>query len=195
GQTFFWRTGDVAGIKSFVNANLATSSTVSNADHIVAHQFPNGNSSSYSVSLGAGDINWKTTTSNTEFVHTLNRQAFWQDLAQAYVFTGNANYVDELVSELSSWSAQSPALSDPNQWATMDPPWQPLDVAQRADNWVWSYQMVLGSGGWSSGANTLLLYKLYQHGDFLRRVTPYSLDSNRALFEASGLLEISELMP
>src|SRR6266487_2515647 len=90
GTTFFWNTSDVAGIKSFVNSNLSTSTTVSNADHIVAHQFPNGNSSVYDVDLGPGDINWSTTTSNSEFVHTLNRQDVWQDLAQAYTFTGTS---------------------------------------------------------------------------------------------------------
>src|SRR5205809_8017756 len=41
GNTFFWNTGDVAGIKTFVNANISTSTTVSNADHIVSHMFPN----------------------------------------------------------------------------------------------------------------------------------------------------------
>jgi hypothetical protein len=195
GQSFFWNTSDVAGIKSFVNANLSTSTTISNANNVVAHKFPNGNSSVYDQDLGAGDINWKTTTSNSEFVHTQNRMGFWQDLAQAYVFNGNSSFVNEMISELSSWSAQSPALSDPNSWATSDPPWQPLDVAFRADNWVWSYQMVLGSSGWTGDANTLFLYKLYQHGDFLNRVTPYALSSNRALFEATGLMEISQLIP
>src|SRR5690242_3626978 len=39
GQSFFWKTSDVAGIKSFINTNLATSGTISNADHIVSHMF------------------------------------------------------------------------------------------------------------------------------------------------------------
>src|SRR5439155_21293000 len=60
---------------------------------------------------------------------------------------------------------------------------------------VWSYQMVLGSGGWTGDANSLFIYELYKHGDFLRRVTPYALSSNRSLFEATGLLEIAQLMP
>ncbi|HYO10990.1 MAG TPA: alginate lyase family protein [Tepidisphaeraceae bacterium] len=195
GQTFYWKTGDVAGIKSFVNSWIATSTVVSNANHIVAHEFPDGNSAQYDVHIDGEDINWKHTTTNPEFVHTLNRHDFWQDLAQAYVFTGDSKYVDELVSQLASWSAQSPALADPNQFATMDPPWQPLDTAFRADNWTWAYQMVLGSAGWTGTANTLFLYKLQQHGDFLRRVTPYALDSNRSLFEASGLLQIAHLVP
>ena len=195
GQSFFWNTSDVAGIKTFVNANIATSTTVSNADSIVAHMFPNGTTGVYDQNLGSGDVNWKTTGSDANFVHTLNRMDFWQDLAQSYTFTGNANYVTELINELASWSQQSPALSDPNAWASSDPPWQPLDVAERSDNWVWAYQMVLGSAGWTSDANTLFIWKLYQHGDFLRKVTPYALSSNRSLFEATGLLEIAQLMP
>src|SRR5439155_11394107 len=39
------------------------------------------------------------------------------------------------------------------------------------------------------------LYKLYQHGDFLRRVTPYDLTTNRSLFEAQGLLQLAQLVP
>src|SRR5262245_10102936 len=43
GNTFFWKTSDVAGIKSFVNApNIATSTLIARADSIVAHKFPNG---------------------------------------------------------------------------------------------------------------------------------------------------------
>src|SRR5262249_35959911 len=124
-----------------------------------------------------------------------NRQGFWQDLAQSYILTGTSSYMTELISELSSWSQQSPPLADPNTWASSDPPWEPLDVAFRADNWTWAYQMVLGSAGWTADANTLFLYELYKQGDFLRKVTPYALTSNRALFEATGLMEISQLMP
>ena len=144
----------------------STSSTITNADSIVAHMFPDGDSGVYDVNLGSGDINWSTVGPSSEFVHTLNRQAFWQDLAQAYVFTGNASYVNELVAELASWSQQSPPLADPNSWASNDPPWEPLDVAQRADNWVWAYQMVLGSAAWTGDANSLFIYELYQQGDF-----------------------------
>jgi hypothetical protein len=196
GNTFFWNTGDVGDIRTFVNApNISTSTLISRADNIVAHMFPNGSTSSFDFNMGPGDINWSTAGNNSEFVHVLNRHDFWQDLSQAYVFTQDAKYVNELISQLSSWSLQSPALSDPNAWATDDPPWQPLDVAHRADNWTWAYQHVLGSAGWTADANTLMLYKLYQHGDFLRRVTPYALSSNRALFEAQGLMEVAHLVP
>ncbi len=193
GQTFFWNSSDVASIKTFVNANLATSTIIANADNIVAHNFPNGQTTAYDVSLGAGDVNWATTGPNTDFVHALNRQAFWQDLAQAYTFNGSSSYINELTSEVASWSAQFAPPADPN--AASDPPWQPLDVAFRSDNWVWAYQMVLGSAGWTGDANSLFLHELYQHGNFLRNVTPYALSSNRSLFQATGLLEIAQLMP
>ena len=153
GTDFFWNTSDVASIKTFVNANISTSSTVSNADSIVSHEFPDGDSGVYNVNLGSGDINWKTVGPNTEFVHTLNRMAFWQDLAQAYIFTGNASYVNELVSELASWSQQSPPLADPNSWASSDPPWEPLDVAMHGlTTGSGRIQMVLGSSGWTGDA-------------------------------------------
>src|SRR5262249_29399367 len=77
GDYFFWQTSDVSGIKSFINTNLDTSTTIDNANHLLNHQFPNGNSETYDVDLGSGDINWNTTNSNPEFGPTLNRQEFW----------------------------------------------------------------------------------------------------------------------
>ncbi|HEX8523821.1 MAG TPA: alginate lyase family protein [Tepidisphaeraceae bacterium] len=195
GTTFFWNTRDVEGIKNFINTNLATASTISNAENVVAHRFPNGNSQKYDVQLPSGDINWNTSNSNPEFVYTLNRHDFWIDLAQAYVLTGNDKYVKEMIAQLTSWSKQNPAVKDPNEWSDAGTNWQPLSTGIRADNWSWAYQMVLGSSGWTASANTLFLYKLYQHADFLRRVDPYELTSNRALFEAQGLLEIAHLVP
>ena len=75
------------------------------------------------------------------------------------------------------------------------PAWQPLGVATRVNAWTWVYQQVLGSSGWTGAADTLFLYKLYQQGDRLRRVTPYALDNNRSLFEAQALLQIAQLVP
>ena len=120
---------------------------------------------------------------------------FWLDLTQAYLFNGNAAYVTELINQLASWSQQNPALADPNTWAANDPHWNLLDTSIRAESWAWAYQMISNDPAWTADANTLFLYKLYQHGDFLRKVTPYDLASNRALFHAKGLLTIAQLMP
>ena len=81
-----------------------------------------------------------------EFVHALNRHDFWQDLSQAYVLTGDAKYVNELISQLSSWSTAEPrarrirtrgrpTIRRGSRWMSRF----------RADNWTWAYQHVLGS--------------------------------------------------
>ncbi|HYO09225.1 MAG TPA: alginate lyase family protein [Tepidisphaeraceae bacterium] len=194
GNTFFWNTADVPKIKEFINTKLATASVISNADHVVAHRFPNGNSENYNVQLPAGDIDWSTSNSNPEFVHTQNRHEFWLDLSQAHVLTGNSKYVNEMIAQLSSWSEQSPAPRDPDAWGNKAP-WHTLDVAVRAQSWTWAYPMVLSSSNWTAAANTLLLYKLWQHGDNLQRATPSNPARNHALFEAQGLLQLAHLVP
>jgi hypothetical protein len=198
GNTFYWNRGDVAGIQDFINANLATSNTINNANSIVAHRFPDGNSEVYDVQLPAGPIDFSTTTSNVDFYYTLNRHEFWLDLSQAYILTGDSKYTNELKAQLADWSAQNPGGFTPNEWRGKGSDgngWQPLSVATRAMSWTWAYQMLLGSSQWDAQSNTLFLYKLYEHGDFLRRVTPYALDTNRSLFEAQGLLDIAHLVP
>src|SRR5688572_22663286 len=71
GNTFYWNTSDVAAIQDFINAKLATSNTINNANSIVDHRFPNGNSEVYNVQLPAGPIDFSTTTSNVDFYYTL----------------------------------------------------------------------------------------------------------------------------
>src|SRR4029078_13717530 len=112
GQSFFWNTSDVAGIKTFINTNLATSTVISHADSLVANNCPDETGANFNVNMGTGDINWSYAGNHPEFVHVLNRHDYWQDLSQAYVLTDNATYINELIDQLSSWSLQSPALSD-----------------------------------------------------------------------------------
>src|SRR5207248_7638663 len=83
----------------------------------------------------------------------------------------------------------------PNTYAANAPHWDLLDTGIRAESWVWAYQMILNSAAWTADANTLFLYKLQQTGDFLRRVTPYALSSNRTIFHSKGLLQIAQLVP
>jgi hypothetical protein len=199
GQTFYWNTSDVTANVNWITTNLNTATTVSNADSVVSHLFPEqGNSTSYNILLPAGVIDWSTqpgTTTNPEFIPNLNRMDFWLDLAQAYLINGNTAYITELTSELASWSQQNPALVDPNTWAASPPHWNLLDAAIRAESWTFTYQMLVGSAAWAADTNTLFLVKLYEHGDFLRRVTPYELSSNRSLFHAKGLHSIAQLVP
>jgi hypothetical protein len=170
------------------------------ADDILNHIFPEQiNSITYTVQLGS-KIDWDapppaSETDNPDFLHTLNRQTFWRDLGIAYTLTGDGKYVRELVSQLQSWSAQTPALKNPNDWANSSPHWWLLDAADRASNWTDAYFMVLGSLDWTPAANTLFLKKIWEHGDFLDRADPSSYKTNKTAIQAGGLLRIGMMFP
>lgn len=198
GQTFVFKQSDVGDIVDFINDELSTAFVIGHADDIVAHRFPEqGNSDEYEIQLPAGEINWyrqPPSTTNPEFVQSLNRQEFWIELAQAYRFTRNVKYINELIAQLSSWSQQNPGVADPSSWSPDSKQWNLLNTSVRAHTWVWVHQTVLSASGWTPAANTLMLAKLWEHGDYLRRVQSYSLDSNRTVIHASSLLHIAQLM-
>jgi hypothetical protein len=171
---------------------------VERADAVLQHRFPEQiSATAYDVQLPE-QIDWDAqpvTTDNPNFLHGLNRQSFWKDLGIAYRYTGDGKYVRELVSQLESWSAQTPALKNPDDWQASSPHWWLLDASERASNWTFAYMMVLGSPDWTPAANTLFLKKMWEHGDFLNRVTPSSFKKNRTAFHAAGLYELGLIFP
>jgi hypothetical protein len=194
--SFYFKPGDVNNDLSFIQSEIGTSNITSAADNIVAHEFPSSPNAtdSNSTQLPAGDVNW-VPDSGSNFSYSLNRQAFWVPLAEAYRLTGNTAYSTELTNELASWSSQSPALANANSWPSAGPNWQLLDTSIRATNWLWTYSLMVGTSGWTPEANTLFLYKMEQTGDFLRNATPIEIDDNRAVLQYSGLVGISDLFP
>ena len=187
---------NTAFIKQFLSPRVPIQ--LAKADAILAHKFPEQiNAATYGVQLPA-TIDWDSkpkTTDNPDFLHALNEQGFWRDLTIAYQFTGDRKYVRELISELASWSAQTPAIKNPDDWIASSPHWWLLDVAARAKNWLDAYFMVLGSAEWTAQANTLFLSRLFDHGDFLYRVTPSGFDKNRTALHAGGLLRLGMMFP
>jgi hypothetical protein len=197
---FFFNPKNLPKYLRFMNRKLPqqVDARLARANDILAHRFPEQvNSSTYDVQLGR-KIDWDlqpAANDNPDFLHSLNRHSYWPDLALAYRLTGDPKYVNELIAQLTSWSAQNPNLQSPNDWPKTSPHWWLLDAADRADNWTWSYFLVLGAPGWSAQANTLFLSRIYDHGDFLARATPGSLKANRTTLQATGLLTIAHLFP
>jgi hypothetical protein len=113
----------------------------------------------------------------------------------AYRLTGDGKYVRELVAQLTSWLAQTPALANPEEWEASSPHWWLLDASDRANTWTYAYFMVLGSADWTPAANTLFLKGIWEHGDFLSRVTPAAYTKNRTALHAAGLLRIGMMFP
>jgi hypothetical protein len=88
----------------------------------------------------------------------LNRHQHLVVLAQAYLFTGNAAYVDDIGAALESWWAQNPFLKGIN-WASA------LEEAFRALSWIWIDHLVGAS--LKEPVRRRLLHSLYEHGAFL----------------------------
>lgn len=194
---YFFDITDASGIGTWITGNIGDGGTTARADKLVSHLFPSSDdTTTYSVNVGT-NIDWVggSASSSSEFLHTLNRQAYWIDLSQAYRFTGNATYANELISELSSWSTAFPTMGIPASWSTADQKSWLLDMGIRTEQWVWSYFQLLGSAAWTKEANTLLLYKMQQQLAFMSTSTSYGAADNRQLFHATGWLYSADTFP
>jgi hypothetical protein len=194
--SFYFSPGQVNSDLNYINSELGDSTIIGTANDVVNHMFPNSANAtdSSTTQLPAGNVDWST-GGNTDFTQNLNRQAFWISLAEAYQLTGNTSYSTELSNELASWSSQSPALANANDWTSAEPNWDLLGTSTRATNWTWTYALTIGSSGWTAAENTLFLYKTEETGDFLRNAAPEEIDDNRAVVQYSGLVQLADLFP
>lgn len=196
GAHFFFDPADIGDYVTYINANLNTSDVIDHSNSVLNNLYPEQDSSqTYTVSVPA-DVDWDNTgySSNPETIHTLNRQYHWLDLAMAYRLSGNTAYADKLLGQLGDWSAESPALADPDS-PSAPPAWLPLNAAVRASNWVWVYSLMIGSAKWDKEANTLFLAKTLETGEYLYDVTPSALTSNHTLLHGQGLHALGILFP
>ncbi|MDB5323851.1 MAG: Heparinase family protein, partial [Phycisphaerales bacterium] len=203
---YFFDTSDAAGILNFINGDSGLvnqkNAKIAKADNILAYLFPDAvSSTSYTIQLSAGTVDWlnqPSTSTNTEFLYVLNRHFYWNDLAMAYRFTGDAKYVTELKNQLDSWSRQYTRLTKPDDWIsqTVRPKWDLYTTSERVKNWMSAYYMVLGTSGWTAASNTLFLHRLLVQGDFMSRTTKnYELTSNKATGHGTALYELGMMFP
>ncbi len=203
---YYFAQSDATGILNFINGDSGLvnqkNSKITNANAILNHLFPELVSSSpYAIQLPTGTVDWlnqPASTTNTEFRYTLNRQFFWNDLAMAYRFTGNASYITELKTQLDSWSRQYTRLSNPDDWiqTSVRPKWDLFTTSERVKNWLYAYNMVLGTSGWDAYSNTMFLHRLLIQGDFMNNTTKlYDLTSNKATGHWTALYTLGLLFP
>jgi hypothetical protein len=158
-------------------------------------------STTYDVHLPSGTIDWlnqPSSTTNTEFRYTLNRHFFWATLGMAYRFTGESKYITELKNQLDSWSRQYTRLKDPDAWINTDvrPKWDLFTTSERVKNWMYAYYLVLGTSGWTAGANSLFLHRLLVQGDFMHRTTKvYEPTGNKYTGHGTALYELGMMFP
>lgn len=203
---YYFDPSDAGGILSFINNDGGLrnqrAAKIAKADDIIAHKFPElVSSTTYGVQLPAGTVDWinqPASSTNSEFRYTLNRQFFWNDLAMAYRFTGDAKYITELKTQLDSWSRQYTRLSNPDSWISTDvrPKWDLFTTSERVKNWMYAYYMVQDTGGWDGYSNTMFLHRLLIQGDFMSRTTKtYDLTSNKATGHGTALYNLGMMFP
>ena len=124
GPNFFFDPSDTASIQKFILDNdLSDGSVRTHADAVAdSHLFPDQNSSGdYTIQLGA-NINWIAPggSTNPEFLHSMNRQSWWIELAWTSIVSGDPKYANEIEYELASWSQQFPTMDVPASWSKSD---------------------------------------------------------------------------
>lgn len=205
-RQYYFHPDDAGGILNLINSDGGLVSQknlrISYADKVLQHLFPEvSNSSNYNVQLPAGTIDWinqPATTTNTEFRQALNRHSFWIELAMSYRFTGNASYVNELKTQLESWSKQYTRLANPDDWIkdTVRPKWDLYVTSERLKNWMYAYHMLVDTGGWDAYSNTLFLHRTLVQMDFMARTTKtYEYTNNKATGHATALYDVALLLP
>lgn len=199
GTNFFFASANAGSIASYITGTLGDSDASVRSNKIVDDRlFPQDTSTGdFTVSLPA-DINWQNpgVSPSPDFIHALHRFQYWNDLVLTYLDTGTSKYVNELMYQLADWHNEMQVITAPPAATNDTAGWQ-LDTSIRTENFVWTYFSLLNEAGWTNASNSLLLYKIVQHGDFLYSEAATNLDtaSNRTLTLAKGLHYLGVLFP
>jgi hypothetical protein len=83
-------------------------------------------------------------------------------LGQCYALTGESRYVAEFIAQLQNWWVENPYEFGPN-WANA------MEVAIRAVNFVWAYELMRAAPQLDNKFTLLFLRSLLQHGRYIAR--------------------------
>jgi len=101
------------------------------ADPVSGKVWPSRHWASYDLVGGNG-------TGEPKLVHEINRHQHLITLGRAFLYTGNERYAAEAVSEMSGWIDQNPIGIGIN-WNSS------LEIAIRAQSWMWTIFLILRS--------------------------------------------------
>ncbi len=204
---YYFDTGSQSSIASFIANSLTISKTTDRANKIVdSRLFPaSTNASDYTTTV-SGNIDFRAPNGalGDTFALTMNRFEYWGNLADSAWLGGNqAKYVAEISYELAQWSSQFDASIDvPSNWTDAGKSGWTLVTSIRTEAWVQAYMKILDASDttWSREDNTLMLYKLMQHGDYLYAQSQTakadeSVDSNKSISLAKSLYLMGRLFP
>ncbi|MBV8811987.1 MAG: alginate lyase family protein [Acidobacteriaceae bacterium] len=185
--------------------SIFAAEVIRNADLVLRHEFQ-----LFGCSLSTGpDIRWRhdyrhnrgsstayfrripylsfDAVGDHKFVWELNRHQHLVLLAQAFLFSGNRRYLNEIFKELESWLEQNPFQRGIN-WASA------LEVGFRSLSWIWAYHFTASC--MPDSFRRLFLTGLYRHGLHLaENLSIYFSPNTHLLGEAVALHALGTLFP
>ncbi len=122
-------------------------------------------------------------------VWELNRCHHFVTLGQAYWYTGEERYVEEMVTQMQSWVQANPVGHGANWTSSME-------VAIRIVNWVWAFYLTRRSAYWSDETVHLFIGQILTHGQHIyRNLERSAVNNNHYLANGVGLLHLGILFP
>lgn len=204
---YYFDAGNQSSYASFITNSLTTSKVTERANKIVdSRLFPaSTNESDYTVTV-SGNIDYRAPNGalGNTFALTMNRFEYWGNLADAAWLSGNqAKYTSEISYQLAQWSTQYDSSIDvPSNWTDAGRSGWQLVTSIRTEAFISAYMKILAPSNttWTREDNTLMLYKLMQHGDYLYAQSQTtkadeSVDSNKSISLAKSLYLMGRLFP
>ncbi|MBN1428612.1 MAG: alginate lyase family protein [Anaerolineae bacterium] len=110
-------------------------------------------------------------------------------LGQAYLYTLNESYAQEIVDQITHWIKTNPYEFGVN-WA------DPMTVAIRTVNWIWAYYCIIESEALTPSFLALWLASLREHGEYLlKRLDASWPHTSRLIVNLAGLAYLGILFP
>ncbi len=130
----------------------------------------------------AGGFDVKVPWELSRFYHAVR-------LGQAYLYTLDEVYAQEIVDQITHWIQANPYEFGVN-WAG------PMDVAIRAVNWIWAYYFILEAKALNTPFLALWLASLRQHGEYLlKHLEDGWPRTNHLITNLTGLAYLGILFP
>jgi hypothetical protein len=152
------------------------------ADFKSGHRWPLAHHTRLALTAPEGGFDVKVPWELSRFHHAVR-------LGQAYLYTGDEGYAQEIVAQVEDWIEANPCGFGVN-WAG------PMDVAIRAVNWLWAYHHIAGSASLTPGFMARWLASLRQHGRYLlRHLEDGWPRTNHLIANLAGLAYLGLLLP
>ncbi len=126
---------------------------------------------------------------DAKYIWDIARQDYLIDCALAFQLTGKEVYSRQILGWIQSWIEANPYM-DGIHWSSA------LEVAVRALNWLWSYQLCRQKAAFSPESHLVWMKAFYQHGAYLHRhISYYFSPNNHIIAEAVGLYVLGSFFP